>query len=596
MPSSLAAVRHLLAGPPASTLPLAVQRVQVHLLLQKTDPFRLLSPVPFAIPLAVVFHQTWNSFAPLAWALLFVLACGWCFVRRMKLDRDAGIRDADIPAVLRRRTEDIFLLGAMWGLAPWMLDPHGDVAYLTLNALFVVGAVSIGSMIVTTHRQAIAAFSIPAGIGMVSACASFGGPVGWLIASCGALFVVVTLGWAFQQADLLQESLVVRFEKEDLARRLAHQVELFEAANREKTRFFAAASHDLRQPLHAISLFISSLERARLADGEAQTVGQLSNSVQALAHSLDAMLDVSRLDAGAVQPAFEVVPVHELFVSLQNTFEGRAQEKGLHLRMRAPGPLAVLSDRLLLERLLANLVDNAIKYTASGGVLVAARVAPSTHPMQVCFEILDTGIGIPPDQHARIFDEFYQVGNAQRDRRMGLGIGLSIVRRLSELLVHPVTLASRPGRGTRFTVRVPQSTAPALQAPDAARPETAREPSADKLPKHVLVIDDEVDSRQAMATWLASHGCAVSTAGSLPQAEDILRHETVQAVIADFRLPGERSGLDFLVALRSQSPQIRTLLVTGETAPQRITAIRASGVPCLYKPVRAPQLLDALAE
>src|SRR5688572_6613732 len=192
MPPSLAAVRHLLAGRPASTLPIAVQRVQVHLLLQKTDPFRLLSPIPFAIPLALVFNGHFDDFAPLAWAMLFVLASAWCFVRRMKLDAPDAIRDNNIPAVLRRRTQDIFLLGAMWGLAPWMLDPHGDVAYLTLNALFVVGAVSIGSMIVTTHRQAIAAFSIPAGIGMVSACAAFGGPVGWLIASCGALFVVVT--------------------------------------------------------------------------------------------------------------------------------------------------------------------------------------------------------------------------------------------------------------------------------------------------------------------------------------------------------------------------------------------------------------------
>ncbi|HVE52733.1 MAG TPA: hybrid sensor histidine kinase/response regulator, partial [Ramlibacter sp.] len=586
MPSRLAAARLLLAGPPRSNLPIAVQRVQVHLLLQKTDPFRLLSPIPFAVPLALVFHQHWDSFTPLAWAMLFVLASGWCFVRRMKLDGQDAIRDADIPAVLRRRTQDIFLLGAMWGLAPWMLDPHGDVAYLTLSALFVVGAVAIGSMIVTTHRQAISAFSIPAGIGMVTACASFGGPVGWLIASCGALFVLVTLGWAFQQADLLQDSLVVRFEKEDLARRLAHQVDLFEAANREKTRFFAAASHDLRQPMHAISLFISSLERARLGEGEAQTVAQLSNSVQALAHSLDTMLDVSRLDAGAVQPVIEPVPVHELFLSLQNTFAGRAQEKGLHLRLRAPGRLAVLSDRLLLERLLANLVDNAIKYTQAGGVLVAARTGASRDPAQVCFEIVDTGVGLPQEQQQRVFDEFYQVGNPQRDRRMGLGIGLSIVRRLSELLGHPVALRSTAGRGTRFTVRVPRAVVPALAPAAAVRPDPKPAPPPDKLPKHVLVVDDEIDSRQAMASWLASHGCLVSTAGSLPQAEDVLRREAVHVVIADFRLPGERSGLDFLVALRAQAPQIRTLLVTGETAPHRISAIRASGVPCLYKPVR----------
>lgn len=591
-------IRHLLLrivhpGGPPPDVPLAVREVQLDLLLRKTGAVRLLSPIPFATPLALLFFARWSSPAALAWAALFALASIACYLRRRRLEGRRPIRGEAVQPVLAGRTRDILLLGALWGLAPWMLDPHGELAYLLLTAIFVVAAIALGAMIVATHRQTVAAFSVPAGVGLITACAWFGGAVGWVFAACTALFLAMALDWIFQQADLLEQSLVVRFEKEDLARRLEQQVELVENANREKTRFFAAASHDLRQPLHAISLFTSALERAPLAPADARTLAQLSHSVQALSHSLDAMLDVSRLDAGAVEPVVTPSSVHALFTSLQNTFAGRAEEKGLQLRLRAPGDLAVTTDALLLERLLANLVDNAIKYTQAGGVLVAARSgAAAGRPGHVRFDIVDTGIGIPPAHRQRVFDEFYQVGNPERDRRAGLGIGLSIVRRLSGLLDHPVALRGRAQGGTCFHVWVPEGTLAA--AHEAARLPEAM-PDDHRLPRRVLVVDDEADSRQAMATLLASHGCEVRAAGDLGQAENLLRAHAMDAVVADFRLPGERSGLDFLLALRERAPQLRMLLVTGETEPQRIAAIRASGLACLHKPVRAQHLLQALA-
>ena len=583
------------SGPRPVEVPLAVREVQLDLLLQKTGAVRLLSPVPFATPLALLFFQRWASAAALAWAALFALAAIVCYVRRHRLEARRPVRGDDVEPVLRGRTRDILLLGSLWGLAPWMLDPHGELAYLLLTAIFVVAAIALGAMIVATHRQTVAAFSVPAGLGLITACAWFGGPVGWVFATCTTLFLVMALDWICQQADLLEQSLVVRFEKEDLARRLEQQVELVENANREKTRFFAAASHDLRQPLHAISLFTSALERAPLAPADAQTLAQLSHSVQALSHSLDAMLDVSRLDAGAVEPAIVPTSVHALFTSLQNTFEGRAEEKGLQLRLRAPGGLMVMSDPLLLERLLANLIDNAIKYTVAGGVVMAARRSvASSGAGQVRFDVVDTGIGIPPAHQQRVFDEFYQVGNPERDRRAGLGIGLSIVRRLSGLLQHPVALHSRPNGGTCFRVWVPQADALTASTQHATPPEPVA--TQYRLPGRVLVVDDEADSRQAMATLLASHGCEVRTAADVAQAESLLHAHAVDAVVADFRLPGERSGLDVLLALRQRAPQLRMLLVTGETAPQRISTIQASGLTCLHKPVRADGLLQALAQ
>ena len=198
----------------------------------------------------------------------------------------------------------------------------------------------------------------------------------------------------------------------------------------------------------------------------------------------------------------------------------------------------------------------------------------------------DTGVGIPPEHQQKVFEEFYQVGNPQRDRGQGIGIGLAIVRRLSQLLAHPLELHSRPGRGTRMRIRLPRAQRPAQQ--NAAAPAPAR------LPEHVLVVDDEADNRGAMAGWLAAHGCAVSTAAGAEEAEQVLLHERIDAVVADYRLAGARSGLDLLASLRARSPAIAILLVTGDTTAAASAAIAASGLRCLHKPVRPQQLLQAL--
>lgn len=587
--------RSLLAPPAA--VPLAVQRIQLELLLQKTGPVRILSPIPFATPLAILFHLKEASSLPWIWLGLFYAVIFTSYVQRRKLEAHGPMRDHELSRILQGRIRDIFLLGVMWGSAPWLLRAHQSDEHLILVSVFIMGAISLGSAIVSTHRQTIAAFSIPAAAGMISACLWHGGWVGSVLAFCMSLFLVMTLKWTFQQADLLEQSLTVRFEKEDLARRLAQQVELVENANREKSRFLASASHDLRQPLHAISLFTSVLERSPLDSDSTQTVARLSHSVRLLNQSLDTMLDISRLDAGAVQARLEPVRVHELFISLNHTFSGSAQEKDLQIRFRAPGDLVVMSDEQLLTRLLGNLIDNAIKYTHTGGVLVAARSGAATgRPGWVRFEVIDTGIGIASEHQLRVFDEFYQLANPQRDRASGLGIGLSIVKRLSSLLDHPMALSSTPLRGTRFRVEVRQANARAQDLAKLVDVDLVPAVTAEKnLPRHVLVIDDEPVSREAMAQLLSACGCTVYPASDLAQAQHLLQLHPIEAVVSDFRLPGERDGLDHLLALRRTSPHLRTLLVTGETAPQRIADIRASGVPFLHKPVRAQQLLDALA-
>ncbi|GIZ50265.1 ATP-binding response regulator [Noviherbaspirillum aridicola] len=573
----------------------AGRRVKLELLLQRGSPARTLYSLPFATSMLAIFYMHRPSAAIVAWCAILYLLKGFNYLETRKLNERGPIEDHELAPMLARRTVYLFVFGCYWGATPWVVMPFDEPGYVALMSTFIVAAISTGAAMLASHRRTTAVFILPAGLGLISALVWAGGVVQWILALGLAQFLAIILKWTFQQAHLLEEALNVRFEKEDLARRLAQQVALVEEANREKSRFLASASHDLRQPLHAISLFTSVLQRSETDPARAQTVDQLGNSVAMLSQSLDAMLDVSRLDAGAVQPRLEALSVHELFMSLHTTFAGRAQEKGLQLRLRAPGDLAVLSDPQLLERLLGNLIDNALKYTERGGVLVAARVQAAGKDERVRFEIVDTGIGIPQQYHDLVFDEFYQLGNPERDRRRGLGIGLSIVKRLSELLAHPVALDSQPGRGTRFRVWVPRANVHAGRGGTCGAGQRQDMPFHGALPAHVLVLDDEPDSREALASLLRSYGCEVLTAASVEHAERLWRQQAVDAVVADFRLPGERSGLDFLLQVRADTPNVRTLLVTGETAPQRIAAIKASGVPCLFKPVLAQRLLDALA-
>jgi signal transduction histidine kinase/ActR/RegA family two-component response regulator len=381
----------------------------------------------------------------------------------------------------------------------------------------------------------------------------------------------------------------------DATTELAHKNEQLELANQAKTRLLAASSHDLRQPLHAATLFVETLSLSPdMSQGDRHLVQRTHESLTALAASLNGMLDISRLDAGAVTPHMQPVSLHQLFVALQNTHEIRADAKNLTLRIRAPEDAWVRSDALLLERLLGNLLDNAIKHTHKGGVLMRARRRPGTNA-SISIEIIDSGPGIAVAEQERIYDEFYQLHNPQRDRNQGLGLGLSIVKRLSVLLDHPLTLRSRPGRGCRFGLQLPLTDAPTAPMLQADAPADSAPDAVPWLPKQVLLLDDDQGGVQALASLLARYGVTVSAAHTVEQARALLgAPHAVQAVIADYRLPGPVSGLDFLRSLKATHPDLPMLMMTGETTPGPVAAIRQSAIPCLFKPAQPKKLLAEL--
>jgi len=490
----------------------------------------------------------------------------------------------------RRITRIVTLLGFADALAPWIFVPAGNLPVTAALMVVMMGNCARAVQSLRPLQAALFGHTLPMMGGLIVALAWQRDSIHLFLAAFASIYLFLMLRVGVQEHRLLADSLVLRFEKEALAVRLEEQIAATERASREKTRFLASASHDLRQPLHAIALFGAALENELRGRPEELNAQRLMRAVNALGASLDIMLDISRLDAGVVTPVRQAVQLDALFLPLNHTFSAQAEQKQLQLRVRASG-LWVRSDPQLLHRMLSNLLDNALKYTARGGVTVTARERGEF----VWIEVRDTGIGIAPEQSSRIFEEFYQVDNPGRDRSRGLGIGLSIVQRLSHLLGHPVQMHSRLGRGTHFRVVLP-AVAPQQQE---RRPRRA----APALPARVLLLDDESEIREAMTGLLRSHSIdalavadEAAAAAALQQASSERR--PFELLMCDYRLADGVDGLDVGLRLSGRQqggPTIPLLLITGETSPDRLQRVRESGVPVLFKPVAADSLFRMMA-
>jgi len=357
-------------------------------------------------------------------------------------------------------------------------------------------------------------------------------------------------------------------------------------ANISKTRFLAAASHDILQPLNAARLYATSLlERDREA-GDASLAENIDASLDAVEEILTAILDISRLDTGAMKPQWSSFRIDELFRQLQREFEPVARNKGLALTF-VPCTLTVRSDRRLMRRLLQNLISNAIKYTPSGRVLVGGRRRGG----HVVLEVWDTGLGIPASKQRIVFREFQRLDQGMKVAR-GLGLGLSIVERIGRVLKHPITLNSEVGRGSVFRVEVP--VVAALPATTAA-PEPPKAPSTGLSGLKVLVIDNEPAILEGMRLLLSGWGCEVWTASDLETAHDALRRNRSlpEVIIADYHLDNT-DGLELIKALRWRT-QVDTpaLLVTADRTPTVRDAAAAMNIHVLNKPLK-PAALRAL--
>ncbi len=403
------------------------------------------------------------------------------------------------------------------------------------------------------------------------------------------------------QSKALREIHVQRQRNEELIGALQRENERSEAArnaaeeaNAARTRFFAAANHDLRQPLHAMRLLSQTLlERGSSVDVPAVSA-HLVECVEGMTQVIDDLLEITRLDVGNVVPQWSSFALDELVRECCRAHEPLALAKGLQLLTDVP-TMAVHCDRALLARVLTNIVANAIRYTEKGSVRVTCAL--SSDEGHVWLDVEDTGIGIEEEDLSRIFEEFYQVGNPARDRHLGLGLGLATVKRLSDLLsLHVSVLRSSPGQGTVFSLklqRVPMdhvalSTTP---GPDAS--------AGALLPGHrVLVIEDDADARTALAGLLRTWGCEVRSAADASTSLEHLRAGfRPDALVVDLRLPDGASGIDALNAvLGLLGHEVPAVMVTGDAGSAHMRLAQHAGLTVMVKPVRPVQLRAFLGQ
>ena len=357
-------------------------------------------------------------------------------------------------------------------------------------------------------------------------------------------------------------------------------------ANKSKTRFLASASHDLRQPTHALSLLAGVLSNRPLDDKSKAIAKDIHSASQSLQSLMSGLLDISKLDAGLMEPKVESMDLHWLVSRVCSEFEADCNNKGLRLVFNSSNNRAsTRSDPQLTERILSNLISNAVKYTHEG------RVEVSLVESNECWTISvkDTGCGIKLDEQKRIFEEFYQVGNDHRDRSNGLGLGLAIVNRLSTALDAKLEFESEIGVGSTFSFELPKII-------DNLEQKQELDHNNMLAGLHVLCVDDEADIRNALTLVFEVLGCSFDLAEDTNTAVSAARKRKPDIVLADFRLKSNDNGLKTINAVRDIYPDLTALLVTGDTSPERLKHASNAGIEMLHKPLTMEKLAHSIGQ
>ncbi len=412
----------------------------------------------------------------------------------------------------------------------------------------------------------------------------------------GGIFASFTIGFLFFNAFILYLARIsnievtdlirLQLEKQALAESLVQEKRIAEKSVEDKNRFLAAASHDLRQPLHATGLLISALEHQLSGDTAKKLLAGIARSMEALGNSFRSLLDVSKLDAGVVEVSLENFSLQNLLEEVEAEFKTRAESKEVRLSVDCP-ICYVYTDRALLARVIRNLVSNAIKFTSEG--VVEIKVIVTDQGVEIA--VKDSGCGIPSNELNNIFSEYYQLGNPERDRNQGFGLGLAISKRLCDLLDIPITVESTVEKGSTFRLQ----TQPGKPAESKQTQQTEQTAYLSGLT--ILVIDDDMSILESMDHLLKEWGC---TAICCESQEQVLAHIEAHPfvpdfIIADYRLRNNQTGTSVCQRIEEKfNRSIPSVIVTGDTSPDRLKEVLDTGYQILHKPVEVRELKEVM--
>lgn len=477
--------------------------------------------------------------------------------------------------------------GMIWGAWPLMFYSLYNTEHLLLISTVFAGMVAVSAASGSIYLPSFLSFSMPLVIPLAITHLFSGNDVLRLTGVLLFMFLGVNYFLAARGHKQYRDLIRARFENQELLERLGAEKAIAERAVVAKSRFLAAASHDLRQPLHALGMFLSALRRRESNPGQLRIIDDMRKSSEALNGLFNSLLDVSRLDAEIIDFRPRHVLARELFDGVRAQFMQQAAEKGVELRT-CDSDCVLYTDVILFERVLRNLVSNAVQYTREGRVEMCCEPAPDGGKI---ITLTDTGIGIPMTERDEVFSEYYQLNNPERDRSKGLGLGLAIVQRLCDLMGLSLRMESEVGVGTRFRIEVPGGDPAQVHTPNES-------PSLTEAHgMRVLVIDDERQVLQSMQHMLEGWGAEVLLAESARDALKViaLSSDAPDIVLSDYRLRENNNGVDAVATIReSLELELPAVIITGDTSPERLKQVTRAGIEVMHKPVDPDELLSTL--
>jgi signal transduction histidine kinase/CheY-like chemotaxis protein len=458
---------------------------------------------------------------------------------------------------------------------------------IDLIAIIICSVILGGCAILSAHIASCVAWSVPLIVSLYIFIERLNNPELQVLTVYSVCTFIIGILFALNTRRFVYSSVETSLKNIELVEQLKVKQQLADQAAKDKSRFFASASHDLRQPLHALGLFVETLGEKTKDDEDKALIKNINQATSALQELFNALLDISRLDAGAVDVNKENFLINDILVQINSEFQTLANKKGLQL-VTQESNAAIYSDKILTERILRNLIGNAIKYTTEGSVNINVKKEEN----KIFIEIVDTGIGIPEEEQKNIFSEFYQINNPERDRSKGLGLGLAIVKRLTDLLSLKLNVENSDVKGTKFMIEFPAGDVEEISQEITETKKVLN--NFDGM--NALVIDDEKDILEGMNIILSKWGFNVVLTDSIASATDLIEEGIIPDIIlSDLRLRHNTTGIEAIQKIRTLSKNnIPALLISGDTDPERIKEAQAAGIILLHKPIKPALLKSAI--
>ena len=544
-------------------------------------------PIPVFIADLIIASMAANHYSILVWGswlviITTILLARWRILTRLPSKQDVSIGQRERMAV------SLSLANGLVHGASLLFFPEFTLAERTILTLILAGLMTGAVGTTAGHLKTYLAFTLPVIIPLAIAWGINPVPDSNLLIQLGlpVLFLflgVVLVGLAKEYSAFFVESFRIRNQQKEMNERLQAALDDAVSANQAKTRFLASASHDLRQPIHALSLFTGALMRRKHSEETTEILSHLNTAVENLSNQMSTLLDMSKLDAGIVEAHSVPCDLEAYLEQLRLEFSAEAAEKQLHLELVGNQPAHIVTDSEHFDRIMRNLLSNALRYTEKGSI----RIELASDGNDWAITVRDTGRGIPESEQQHIFDEFYQVDNPHRDRTQGLGLGLAIVKRLTSLLGIRIELASQEHVGTAITLRLPKHH---YQGTDSVE----KNPPVSLEGIRILCIDDEIEVRAALEMLLKDMGSTVVSAEGTEHAVAYARNDKPDVLIADLRLAHGDDGIKAIRAVRDIHAGLPALLITGDTAPDRLNLAKETGITLLHKPVSSAELTYAI--